>query len=944
MSQPEISFGPFRFSPVRRLLWHLETPVPLGSRAAAILEALVETPGRLISRAELQERAWPGRTVNDANLKVQISGLRKALLGHGNLIRAEASLGYRFVGEVNAGNLSNKLTPKRRSRAPRASTTTIGRDKVIGNIVEFLQENRLVTILGPGGIGKTTVGLAVANQLDDAYPDGIYFVPLDRITEESQVYATVIGALDLPVELTTSIEQVLLALHGKRLLLMLDSCEHVTESVALLVERALSEARDIHILVTSRETLRIGGELVFRLGPLEIPPSSLQVTAENVHAYSSVQLFTRTIRQRAGLFEIDDINAATIADVCRRLDGIPLAIELAASMVDVLGLDEVCRGLDERFSLLRADRRTTIPRHRSLAATIDWSYDLLSETEQAVLRRLAVFAGPFALDAAIEVASTDDIGVADVREAVVALANKSFLSLNHQFAPLAYRLLDTTRAYASQAPGPPDERERAQERHARYFLKLLEQKDWEAYDPATEHARMRGCIDEVRAALDWASFSNPGLAMAMVLVAERLWLEFTSLAQGALYITNALRFADDNPSVSATVRSRVLVSLASAQVFVQRLEKESLHEHAWRAAQVACDDFSELRALYGIIQNLLLTRRPATRYVNAFAEVCARSGDPAVLKLLLRISAFNDFEVSDVKSALRKFETFLGDPLSIPRSKYLYFGGFDSSISCKVGLALAKHYLGYCDQARSLLDSTVIEAENLGHVTTLYFVLAQGAIWANISFGDFRRADAYLRKLESVTTTYRPWHVVIDAFRALLLRDESNDPHSAERVLSESLQNPYMLKTGTLNPILWVELADTRRMIGDLDGAEAALKQAMTQCLGESDARFFGKYNPVSAKILMARHRSGDLNAARTLFKNAIEQSRSRDIYLYECEASVGLAELELVAGRPAEARTVLAQMLSRLGDRENVPGVARAQEILNGIQVVGIFGGRVAL
>jgi predicted ATPase/DNA-binding winged helix-turn-helix (wHTH) protein len=935
MSGPEIWFGPFRFSRARRQLWHGDTPVRLGSRALAVLNALTERPGKLVSKAELYEQTWPGLTVNEDNLKAQIYGLRKALVGHGHLILAEGS-GYRFVGDVSTPRAPSASSPKRRSRAPRTTTEPIGRDKVIGGILELLGKNRLVTILGPGGIGKTTVALAVANELDNVYPDGICFVELDRIANENEVCATVAGSIELPVQMAASIEHILLALHGRHLLLILDSCEHVIDSVALLVERTLHETRDISILVTTRESLRIGSEMVFRLDPLEIPPQSLRATAANIQAYSSVQLFTRTVRHGGAKFEISNTIAETIADVCRILDGIPLSIELAASMVDVLGIDEVRRGLDERFSLLTVDHHTAIPRQRSLATTIDWSYNLLPEREQTVLRRLALFAGPFVLDAAIEVASEDEIDADTVREAVVALANKSFLTLNHQLAPPEYRLLETTRAYVSQISSASGDRERARERHARYFLGLLEQQDWQAYDPPTEQTKMRGYIDEVRVALDWAFSVNPALGIRLVLAAERLWLELTSLAHGVPHLTTALRLADQNPDVGAAVRSRILVSLASAQVYIPGLEGENLYEHAWRAAQLAGDDFLELRALYGIIQGTLLTRRPASRYIDAFAAVSARSGDPVSQRLLLRWSAFNESELSNMRSALHQFEMFLEDRQPIPRSAYLYFGGIDSAISCKVGLALAQHYLGYCDQARSLLDATVTEAETLGHLTTLYFVLAQGATWVNISYGDFQRVDAYLRKLEDVVSLYRPWRVVVDAFRALLIRDESNDPGTAERILSHSLQDQFILKTGTLHPVLWVELADTRRMLGDLDGAEAAIKQAMTQFLGEGDARLIGKHNPVLAKIFLARNRPGDLDAARALLKSAIDLTRLRDIYLLESEAAIGLAELELVAGRPEEARLVLTQLLARLGDRERVPGIARAREILTDVRAPG--------
>ncbi|MGA7807509.1 winged helix-turn-helix domain-containing protein, partial [Bradyrhizobium sp.] len=422
MSGREISFGPFRFDPAGGQLWRGQTKIRIGSRAAAILGALLETPGKLVSRSELYKRAWPDRTIGEGNLSVQIYGLRKALTGHGDLICAEASLGYRFVGDVRRE--SRPDNERRQCRYGRSYTDDrpIGRDLAIEGIARILGNNRLVTILGPGGIGKTTVALAVANHLHEAYSGGICFVDLSVISDENRVYAALTGALDLPIQMAASIEQVMLALHGRRLLLILDSCEHVIETVALLVERVLTEARDISILATSRESLRVGSEVIWRLDPLEIPPASVRATPVNILEYSSVRMFIRYARLD------DDISATmadTIAEICRRLDGMPLAIELAASMVEVLGIEEVRRGLDERFSLLRMDRETAIPRQRSLAATIDWSYGLLLENERTVLRRLSVFVRSFTLEAAIAVASDEVVDAITVREAVVALANKS---------------------------------------------------------------------------------------------------------------------------------------------------------------------------------------------------------------------------------------------------------------------------------------------------------------------------------------------------------------------------------------------------------------------------------------------------------------------------------------------------------------------------------------
>ena len=337
----------------------------------------------------------------------------------------------------------------------------------------------------------------------------------------------------------------------------------------------------------------------------------------------------------------------------------------------------------------------------------------------------------------------------------------------------------------------------------------------------------------------------------------------------------------------------------------------------------------ELRALYGIIQNLLLTRRAATHHLEAFAKAAERSNAPDVHYLLQRIAAFNDFETSAIRSAQLRFETFLHDCPSISRSSYLYFGGINSFISCKIGLSLAKYYMGYCDQALSLSNAAVDEAEAQGHLTTTYFVLAQGATWVNIASSEFQRARSYLKKLEEVSRQYRPWHAVADAFRALLLKYADGDAESAERILTSCLADEFIVKTGSLHPILWVELADARRIVGDLDGADSALEKAMSQCLGPSDVRLIGKHHPILAKVLIARNRPGDVDVARELFGRAIELSKLHDFYLYECEATVGLAELELAVGRPSAARDVIVDLLSNVGDRTHVPFLVHARSIL---------------
>ncbi|MCA1451613.1 winged helix-turn-helix domain-containing protein [Bradyrhizobium sp. BRP22] len=445
------------------MLWKGEILLQVGARALAILSALTETPGRLVGKRELLERVWPDGRVDDANLKVQISTLRKALRGCEGLIRSESSLGYRFLGETVSSD-PYLDTQRRCFLAPRLLTEPIGRDDVIADIASLLKESRLVTVLGPGGIGKTTVALAIVHRLADTFADETCFVDLGRIARDDQVCEALACALDLPVGEAPALEQIQFALQGRRLLLVLDSCEHVIDAVALLVEQVLTFSNEVMILVTSRESLRVGAEFVWHLEPLEVPPPGLVDPAASAARYPAVQLFMRTAADVSDDFAFDDDIAPAIVEVCRRLDGIPRAIEMTASMVGTLDIGEIRRSLDQRLSLLESDRPVGNLLRHSLLSTLHWRCDLLPFNERTVLRRLALLTGAFTLDAAVAVAADDVTDASVVREAVVALANKSFLIVNHQISPPEYRLFETVRAYAAS---PREEEENAAERRDR---------------------------------------------------------------------------------------------------------------------------------------------------------------------------------------------------------------------------------------------------------------------------------------------------------------------------------------------------------------------------------------------------------------------------------------------------------------------------------------------
>jgi DNA-binding winged helix-turn-helix (wHTH) protein len=389
-AEPLFAFGPFRFFPARQLLSEGETPIRLGSRALEILAALVERPGQLVSRDELTARVWPNTVVEESNLKVNVAALRRAL-GEGRLgrqyIATVSGRGYRFVAPVEFSAPALRSARAERARnLPVPLTRTIGRADTIDALLEQLPRRRFVTIVGPGGIGKTTVALAMAEALIGAYEHGVGFADLAPVQDPHLVASAVASALGLTILSGDALPALIAYLRDRQTLVVLDSCEHVIDSAALLAEQIISGAPAVHILATSREPLRVKGEQVHRLSPLASPPTSSRLSAVDALTFPAIQLFVERAAESLEGFELSDADAPVVADICRKLEGIALVIELAATRVDTFGVRELSTLLRDRFRLLRQGRRTALARHRTLAAALDWSYNFLSADERVILR------------------------------------------------------------------------------------------------------------------------------------------------------------------------------------------------------------------------------------------------------------------------------------------------------------------------------------------------------------------------------------------------------------------------------------------------------------------------------------------------------------------------------------------------------------------------------
>ena len=511
-------FGRFRVVPRQRQLLSDGIPVELGSRAFEVLLVLLESAGGLVRKDQLLDRVWPGTVVEENNIQVQISALRKALGEDRNLILTVPLRGYRFTGSVRAVKEEDGAAQSVIGAAPSESATPvltnlpatvsdfIGRGDELQELAELIARHRLVTIIGTGGIGKTRLALEFARSQRSTFTDGVWLAQLAPLSDPALVPGVTTAALGLQGGAAQwTAERLSAALREKHALLVLDNCEHVAAAAAQEAELLLHAAPVLRLLATSQEPFGIDGECIYRLQPLPLPADD-SMECGTALANEAVCLFITRVRAADPRFVLDERLAPVVATICRRLDGIPLAIELAAARAATLGIEELARRLDDRFHVLTRGRRTAMPRHQTLRATLDWSYRLLSERAQIVLGRLAVFSGSFSLDAASRVVADEGLPDSDVVDQIGELVDRSLVLADVAGAHRRYRLLQTTRAYALEKLADSGEFSTIARRHA---LSLCEEfpaavARWETFPSDEWLATYAPEIDNVRVALDWA--------------------------------------------------------------------------------------------------------------------------------------------------------------------------------------------------------------------------------------------------------------------------------------------------------------------------------------------------------------------------------------------------------------------------------------------------------
>lgn len=458
------TFGPFVFVPERQLLMRGDAAVRIGGRALDILTLLVKRAGEVVGKADLMQHVWPNLIVDEGNLKVNMAALRRALATHseGVFIETVPGEGYKFVAEVDVGRANAaKQSLARPSNLP-AAPRVFGRDKEIEALLAGLARGRLISIVGTGGIGKTTLALAVADRSTDHFRDGVLLVDFAPLREADLVANAVARAMGIEVHSADVLSSICRHIHKQEILIVLDNCEHLTENVAACAARILEAAPAVRLLTTSGEPLNMVGEDVHILSGLATPPSSNTLTAAHAMTFPAIQLFADRAAERMDDFKLSDADASIVADICRGLDGIALAIELAAMRIDIFGIRGLHSQIEDRLRLL-AGRRGGLERHRTLSATLDWSYRLLPPSDAHMLRVVSVFVGPFNVSGASAVSGMTRGATA---QALARLAAKSLLAIDHGAKDVSYRLLQTTRAYSLELLRSEDEEWLTRQRHA----------------------------------------------------------------------------------------------------------------------------------------------------------------------------------------------------------------------------------------------------------------------------------------------------------------------------------------------------------------------------------------------------------------------------------------------------------------------------------------------
>ena len=914
----------------------------LGSRAFDLLIALLERPGELLSKDELISRVWRSTYVAEGNLKFQIAALRRALRDGQEgrrYLATSPGQGYRFVADVTVeDDAAPWLAPLRPStnkhNLPARLTPLIGRDDLVARLESRLPAKRLITIVGPGGIGKTSTAMATAERLIGAYPDGVWSVDLARLADPDLVLGAVAAAVQVNLNPEDPLASLAAALSNSSMLLVLDNCEHVIDAVAGLVVAIMNAARGVHILATSREPLRVEGEHVCRLEPLETPRASERLGSAEALRFLAVQLFVERMAASEEDLELREEDAPLVADICRQLDGVPLAIELAAARVSLLGVRELATRLEKGLQVLKGGRRTVLPRHQTMQATLDWSYGLLSPPEQTVFSRLAIFAGGFTLAAAAAVVGNADLGGEEVVDLVLELATKSLLATEVNFLGPRFRLLATTRAYALEKARERAELDTLAQRHATYFLTLFDSSsrvDAE-FDKASDALALE--INNLRAALEWA-FAPPGdpaIGIGLAAASVPLWVSKSMLSEWHVWAERAI----DNLGQAGLRGTRQEMTIRATQGMSFQLVRNRPSEayaaltRALELAETLGDTDYQLRILHSLwIYHMRMGEiRTAIALAHRAGPIAASPGNPVAWATAESMLGIALHWAGEQESARRSLECLLQELTIVPRRLFVQRAGFDLSIVARYLLARIDWFQGYPERAMRALGESIEEARGLQNPQSLCSALAFGGCALALQTADLDIAERLAAELIDTAQRYaledfHAWGKAAQEIVSLRKGHGNPGPEQFRLAVQRWRACGWHILLGSS------DLAAALVEAGDRDETSAIIDEELERAEREQAFSMIPELLRIRGELLLLQD-NPEPQLARKCFMRSIECARAQGALPWELRTALSLALLERSQGQTNESRQMLQDVYDRFTEGFGAADLKRAKRLLD--------------
>jgi predicted ATPase/DNA-binding winged helix-turn-helix (wHTH) protein len=934
-----LSFGPFRLASGERLLTRQGTPVELGARALDILIALLSRPNEVIGKKELLSQVWPDVTVEESSLRFHMAGLRKAL-GDGKdgarYITTLAGRGYCFVAPVTRSRDEVEATKPPAADFPHANLPgrlvhMVGRDQDVLRIATDLMATRFVSIVGIGGVGKTTVAIAVGHHVREAFADAVMVVDLSMVSDPGLVATAIASMLGLSVQADDATPVLLAYLRDKRVLLILDTCEHLIDAAAALASQIYSKAQQVHILATSREVLQVEGEHVYRLESLTCPPEDEELIGEAAQRFPAPRLFIERAAASGARLKLSDADIAVVVRICRKLDGVALAIELAARRVEAYGLQQTETLLDQHLTLLLLGHRSTTARQRTLQATLDWSYQLLSDVERVVLRRLAVFIGHFTLDAALAVVTGTEIDQSQALAAVEGLVGKSMIATHPTGAMMRYRLLDTTRAYVLAMVIDDTEAAELALRHATYYRRWLEQSygEWPTLPTGVERSPHIAAVNNARNALEWC-FGEHGdvtLGIKLAAAAVPVFLTMSLLPECHRWSQRAIAALDDATRGSTDeMQLQAGLGVASAHIHGPSEATRAALNRALAIAEAQGDVVGQVTVLSTL--SVFCARNGEFRRgldhakrARAVAGTIAGQDAPALAQSALGMSfAF----MGDLSSARSELEAGFKHRSSTQR-RHL---GFDDRILIGLGLARILWLQGFPTQAVEQAHRTLDDAKLSGNPASLAVTLS----WAPgifILVGDLQSAEVHADRLipHAESHSLYPYLHVGRAYNSVLAICRGNAMAGVES-LRECLTHLRAMHYEMRGTEFRVFLAQGLMAIELVDEGIALIDETI-RCIEEGGELYFlPEALRVKGGLFLSMPRPNS-DAAEACFTRSLELSREQGARSWELRSAIDLAQLWANRGKPRDSRKLLQPIFEQFTEGHDTADLQKAQHLL---------------